>query len=253
MDWQTPTTFSVGQIVKPAEMNQISDNLRALKGMSGTVSLDEGVTASGVITATAGMETEARISGNVARIAGVATEAGVVSSARISGASHITTSGRGTFGAGVVSATHISTAGNVSIISGALVDGVDVRAHDQWYGLMHGVSKSMGGSNPGRVMSVNFGTYVGTGGSDNPINHSLGAVPYQLRIQSTASSYTAIQMLFTLSDRMWYQNAAETYYKKIKSPDMSSFYVGCSGFSSDTDLDQTMNLSGRTYHWAAIG
>ncbi len=253
MDWTTPAPFTVGQVVKPAEMNLISDNLRALKGLSGEVAIDDKITASGIVLGTDGLVSDGPISGgSTMRIAGIASVAGVVSSAAISGALGITVSGRGTFRAGVVTPTHISAGGNIKMQSGMTVDGVDVGAHDNELGLPHGVSKSAGGSNPGRPMSVNFGTYTGTGGADKVINHELGVGPYMIHIQSQASSYAAGFIMY-ITTRLFYRKAATFGIHALKDADTSCFYVGWSGSATAADYDNGMNLSGATYHWCAIG
>lgn len=44
MAWATPSTFTTGQVVTAANLNQIRDNLRYLKGLDGVPAIDAGST-----------------------------------------------------------------------------------------------------------------------------------------------------------------------------------------------------------------
>lgn len=45
MAWATPSTFTTGQVVTAANLNQIRDNLRYLKGLDGAVTIENAITS----------------------------------------------------------------------------------------------------------------------------------------------------------------------------------------------------------------
>ncbi len=252
MAWTDPPTYTTGQIISVALMNEISNNLKNLKGSEGTVAIGAGVTASGVVTGTGGLNTPGRISGgSTLKLAGVATVAGVVSSAAISGASHVTVSGIGAFGAGVVTPTHISTAGNISMQSGMTVDGIDVSvwgpthfSNDQ---TVHGAA-CIGSAH---IAALNQWTYTGNGTANQQIDHGLGKVPCLVIIQLYSDYSGNVQGLIYASDptTIYYHSDFRcTKSSSVTTMNTSSFYVGNAG-----NYDYSMNLSGRAYYWTAIG
>jgi hypothetical protein len=263
-----------------ALMNEISNNLKHLKGTDGTVPIGAGITASGVIEATGGMGSNGRVSGFVfaepisgdshITVSGMATaQAGLVSLSHMSGKGNLTVSGLITAQAGVTSIshisalgnltvsgivnarqgfttpTHVSTAGNVSVEG--TVDGVDMAVHGTASGSgVHGLLCIT----PSRLTAVNCGSYVGNGKSTETqaIAHFMGKKPFLVKLQSTGSGYHVAHInqygvlcAMCASAASWAGGGVIT----------SSFIVG-----DETGVwgqVMTMNQSGITYYWCAIG
>ncbi len=252
MAWTDPPTYTTGQIISVSLMNEISNNLKRLKGTDGTVPIDAGITASGVVAGTAGLNTPGRISGGSAlNLAGIATVGGVVSSAAISGATHVTVSGIGTFQAGVVTATHVSAGGNIAVLSGKTVDGVDISdwgpSHMSNEQTVHGAS-CIGSAH---VAALNQWSYTGNGAPNQEVNHGLGRVPCVVIIQCAElySGYAEGMIFASDPTTIYYHNDFKfTKSSSVTAMNTSSFYVGNAG-----NYDWSMNLSDRLYYWTAIG
>jgi hypothetical protein len=280
MAWTAPQVFTVGQVVGAADMNEISDNFSYLKGTAGLVAIDAGITASGVITATAGFvnggplsgcvlggplsgNTHVTVSGIVTAGAGFVTPthisskgnvtmsgmvqagAGITTPTHISSRGNVTTSGMVVAGAGIITATHISTTGNVDMQSGKTVDGVDVSVHATDRQSSHGVACT--GS--AQIACANCDMYQGDGTPNKAIPHSLGRMPYVVLIQTVASGYYTASIFGAAPTQMYYQSASVFGSGgTVTTMDDTNFYVGQSGRYA-----QSMNLSGQGYTWTAIG
>lgn len=286
MAWTTPRAYVVGQVMTVALMNEISDNLKLLKGMAGTVPLDAGLTASGLITATEGMV--GGLSGFVAgtpvsgtsdiTVSGMVTAGAGLVPAAISGQGNLTTSGLLAAGAGVASISHISALGNLTVsgivnarrgltapthiscagnidTNGRTVDGINMDFHAYiWLSGAHGL---MGTGSAGFYTSMtaaNCGSYVGNGptySGEQYVAHSLGIKPKIALIQSTASGYhTAI--IVGWYNGMTTMRAGEFVFHASPQGTSSSLIVGTPLSSSYTQTD-AMNRSGVTYLWFAAG
>jgi hypothetical protein len=224
MAWTSPRTWAVGEIATAALMNtHVRDNFSYLKGTDGTVAIDAGITASGIITATAG----------------------IVTGLSISGAMHITVSGKVVAQAGLVTPTHISAAGNINMQAGQTVAGIDISVHATDNQSSHGIACT--GS--AQIAAVCTLSYTGNGAANNSITHSLGRMPYAVMIQSAASGYATGIIYGAAPTNIYHQSPlSHTYASGVTAMDATNFYVGISG-----QYTVSMNLSAVVYRVTVIG
>lgn len=92
------------------------------------------------------------------------------------------------------------------------------------------------------------GTYSGNGAANRAVPHGLGTVP-KVVIIGVQNGWGHNDWYRIFGGRAYIQHgdAAAFGDKAVTTPDTTNFYVGNAG-----DYEQSANINGAAYHWAAF-
>lgn len=292
MVWSVPRTFVIGQVVTAAMMNEFSDNLKVLKGIDGTVAIDAGITASGIVTGTDGLITDGTISGAALGISGVITGAGLNTAGKISGGGILNTAGVANV-AGIVASSHISGATHVTtsgivyayggIVSQGAISGSDalhaaglITAGGGLYTPTHiscagNISMASGMTVDGVDISVHVTDKQSSHGAACTGSAQIAATCEGQYTGTGAPNLGVPHSLGRTPYLVLINAAASGYYTAniFGAAPTQLFYQSAGAFGSGgtvTAMDDTnfyvgqsgryaasMNLSGQIYYWGAVG